>query len=419
MYQHKGSLKESGFEIETLIRVRCLKCGKTHIFNKNEIEPDKWSEESHMGMRTEYAFLFEKECNICGSQIRCTVRVSEYPTGTIEGIPSIECYGCEVIGNVPVKVAYHDYEEYFKSDAIPVLIIPKNERNRLVREVALVNGNALINKAEEYLEDSIQKVTIELPTKRVLFDILVDETDTIHFDENRAVLAEIIDAKNPKKTALRLLGKVAEAVVVRRCSEKEETNKRWLDKARRGISRPDIARRFRAIGTGLHSTKRYFPHKYNPFDTQRDIIWMDKDGKVANIIGSTAVSGLTAGLQIKVSGDGVNYVQKAIVKNKYEVPIIYFPVNDDYEIIVQNIEKKMKEGIIKPVKIGSDFINAEDVDKEAFQMVLDYLPILTDLFEGRMSADDFVKEAIGLAPLENAIFANVFEGNAEKILLFK
>ena len=106
MYQHKGSLKESGFEIETLIRVRCLKCGKTHIFNKNEIEPDKWSEESHMGMRTEYAFLFEKECNICGSQIRCTVRVSEYPTGTIEGIPSIECYGCEVIGNVPVKVAY-------------------------------------------------------------------------------------------------------------------------------------------------------------------------------------------------------------------------------------------------------------------------------------------------------------------------
>ena len=419
MYHNEGGLKESGFEIETLIRVRCLKCGKTHIFNKNDIEPDTWSEESHMGTRTEYTFLFEKECAKCGSQIKCTVRVSEYPTGTIEGSPSIECYGCEVIGNVPVKVAYHDYEEYFKSEAIPCFIIPSKTQQRSTRRIALVDGDALLYKPDEDLESISHKVTIELPTKRILFDILVDETNTIHFDENRAVLAEIIDAKNPRSTALQLLGKVAEAVVVRRCSESEEINKRWLDKARRGISRVDIARRFKAIGTGLHSTKYKYPHKYNPSDSQRDIIWADEKGQVAYIIGSTTVSGLVAGLQIKVSGDGINYVQRAIEKNKYEVPIVYFPINDDYERIVSNLEKKIKEGIILPVRFGSDFMDAKDIDKDAFQMVLDFFPILLGLFNGRISADDFVKEATGIAPLENSILANAFEGNAEKILLFK
>ena len=42
-----------------------------------------------------------------------------------------------------------------------------------------------------------------------------------------------------------------------------------------------------------------------------------------------------------------------------------------------------------------------------------------DLFFGKITADDFVKEAYGIAPLKNAILANTLEERASKILLFR
>ena len=413
----KDYLPVDGFEVVKDIHVRCKNCGLLHIFKKEECSPDTWSEEANMGTRTEYTFLFDDQCKRCGNRLLSTVRVSEYPPGTMEGAPSIECEGCEVIGFDYDSVEYCDYGTYVDSPEISQIIIPRPQQAGHKLDLALDDGQAIVVGNEQLYRNG--HITIEIPTKRQLADILVDETGTIRFDENGAALSEIIDGKNPRNTAMKILGKVAEAVVVRNCVNNPVINKRWLDKARRGISRSDVASRFRAIGTGLHSTKREYPHKYSPSDPQRDIIWMDSKGQVANIIGSGIVSSIQAGLQIKVSGNGVNYVQRAMVKGQYEVPVVYFPINDDFDQIVNNLRKKAAAGAINPIEIGADLIDARDVDRFSFNRVYDYYPLLVDLFYGRVSANDFVKEAYGIAPLQNAILANAFEERATKILLFK
>ncbi|MBQ8940699.1 MAG: hypothetical protein IJ062_02605 [Firmicutes bacterium] len=413
----KDLLSADGFEVVKNIYVRCKNCGGLHIFRKGESSPDTWSEEANMGTRTEYTFLFDGQCKRCGNRLLSTVRVSEYPPGTMEGEPSIECEGCEEIEFSSNSVEYCDYGTYINSPEISHIIIQHPQQVGQKLSFVLDDGQAIVDEDERPYHNG--HITIEVPFKRQLADILLEETGTIRFDGNDAVLSEIIDGKNSRNTAMKILGKVAEAVIVRNCFNNPEINKKWLDKARRGKSKPEIASRFRAIGTGLHSTKREYPHKYNPFDTQRDVIWMDSEGKVANVIGSNVVSGVQAGLQIKVSGNGANYVQRAMIKNQYEVPVVYFPINDDFDQIVSNLRKKAASGEISPIEIGADFIDVREVDKSAFNSVYDYYPILEDLFYGRISANDFVKEAYGIVPLQNAILANALEGVAKRILLFK
>ena len=413
----KDFLPVDGFEIVKDIHVRCKNCGRLHIFKKEECSPDTWSEEANMGTRTEYTFLFDGQCERCGNRLLSTIHVSEYPPGTMEGAPFIECKGCEEIGFSNDNVKYFDYGTYINSPEISQIITSRPKQADQKMKLALDDGQAIVLGSEQLYRNT--HLTIEIPAKRQLADILVDETGTIRFEENGAALSEIIDGKNPRNTAMKILGKVAEAVIVRNCANDQVINKRWLDKARRGLSRSDVASRFKAIGTGLHSTKQEYPHKYSPSDPQRDIIWMDSNGHVANVIGSSIVSSIQAGLQIKVSGNGVNYVQRAIVKGQYEVPVVYFPINDDFDQIVNNLRKKSISGEINPIEIGTDFIDVRDVDKSSFNRVYDFYPLLVDLFYGRISANDFVKEAYGIAPLQNAILANALEKRAKQIFLFK
>lgn len=44
-----------------------------------------------------------------------------------------------------------------------------------------------------------------------------------------------------------------------------------------------VADSFQAIGTGLYSTKRNHPKKFNYTDPQRDIIWINKDEECATM----------------------------------------------------------------------------------------------------------------------------------------
>lgn len=80
---------------------------------------------------------------------------------------------------------------------------------------------------------------------------------------------------------MRLLGKVAEAVIVRNCIDDPQLNRTWISKARKNRTSQRIADTFHAIGTGLNSTKKRYPHKYSPSDPQRDIIWINNDGECA------------------------------------------------------------------------------------------------------------------------------------------
>ena len=262
--------------------------------------------------------------------------------------------------------------------------------------IDIVDGNANIG---DQLHCPNRQTTIWRNTAGGLFPILVEETGSIRFEENKAVFAEILRT-NPKISAMQLLGKVAEAVIVRNCTDDTQLNRIWLSIARKNRTLQKIANSFKAIGTGLHSTKDRYPQKYNPSDPQRDIIWINEKGECALVSGAHSTSGTIAGLQVKVSGNGVNYIQKSLENQRYEVPLVYFPMNNDFERILDRVNRDDMR-----VEPGVDFIDVREIDKDAFFEIKDYYPLLMKLFTGRMSGDDFVREASGSTSIQNGILA--------------
>ena len=150
----------------------------------------------------------------------------------------------------------------------------------------------------------------------------------IIFEENGAFLNFVIQ-ESSKRTVMSQLGKVAEAVVVRRCSESEDINYRMFCIATGKKAHRETAKKFEAIGTGLLDTRIKHNQHYNPQDMQRDIIFVNKsDIPPALMSNATTSAGKYAGLQVKTSDDIIRYILSDVVKGRYSVPIICFPVKD-------------------------------------------------------------------------------------------
>lgn len=146
--------------------------------------------------------------------------------------------------------------------------------------VGLVDGNGNLLSSQSYMEYqySHRSREIIIPVRGGrLIEILQDDLGNISYENNRPVLKNIF-VSNVNVTAMSLLGKVAEAVIVRRCQENEELNRQLFQLARRKGTIRRTSRRFKAVGTGLKPTQIQYPQRYNPLDTQRDIIWVDERG---------------------------------------------------------------------------------------------------------------------------------------------
>lgn len=97
-----------------------------------------------------------------------------------------------------------------------------------------------------------------------LFDILFDDLGYINYDKNTDSIKLILQADFAKADliprSMRLLGRIAEAVVVRNCREISEINKKWLTCAKKMNKTVDIAisDKFIAIGTGHKYTRDCF-----------------------------------------------------------------------------------------------------------------------------------------------------------------
>ncbi len=390
---------EHGIQIQNDTMLRCLNCGSVFFVSPEEFDCDEYNDCGPMGDRIEYDFQAHCSCPHCEQGIALIQRASEYPINCVEYVDFPKCSGGEILVPPRVDIAFFDEDIYISEH-------PHHSRNFMPEPQVLDIGCKLpvdIVDGNAYLSDRVnlpkRQLTLYLNPARRLLPILVDETGSIRFEDNRAVFTEIIQT-NPKITAMRLLGKVAEAVIVRNCDDNPQLNRVWLAKARRNRTIQRIADSFQAIGTGLHSTKRRYPQKYNPSDSQRDIVWINAKGDYALAAGGRTTAGMTAGLQIKVSGNGMNYLKKSLINRRYEVPLVYFPMNDDFERILDCVNKK--EVIVEP---GFDFIDVRELDADAFFEVQDYYPLLIDLYSGRISGDDFVREAKGIFPLRNGVLA--------------
>lgn len=392
-------IEESGIQVQKDIPVQCLNCGTDFAISREEIETGTSNDHGPQGYRIYYYYDAECCCPNCGNRITYSQQASEYPEGAIEFIDKPRCSG-GIIFNVDIDMVSYDDEFYISEygryygyrESNPEKIPFGQQLN-----IDAYNGDGFL-LGKNSPQGGISKIWVN-PAGQLL-PILVDETGSIRFDENKAVFAAVL-SQNPNADAMKLLGKVAEAVIVRRCAENKGNNKTWLTIGRQGRTIQRIADSFRAIGTGLNSTKRNYPHKYDPGNPQRDIIWIDQNGNCALKAGAGYAAGSIAGLQVKVSGNGPNYVQKALVDHRYEVPMVYFPMNNDYDLILDHL---FKRGI--QVNTEWEFIDARNVDMDAYDEVKYYYPLLLGLFKGTISADAFVQEATGIIPIRNSIIAS-------------
>lgn len=399
------------FEIAKDFLIECILCGEQYRIDRHSLNisvMDHYAD-TEQGRMSEHYFFGECNCKGCGERLFYRVKAYECPAGEFHHMD----YLCDDV-------------DFLEEPKIKVLGMPSKERRihissqiheRLLREtselqIALINGNGQI--VDPWRRGTISTLQVPISGRR-LADILIDDLGCISFWDNRFVLNEILTS-NATRTINNLLGKIAEAVIVRRCRDDVEINRRWLEKARRKLTSLDEAKEYNAVGTGLKSTFTRYPGTYSPNDTQRDIVWVDERGNLAFVSGGTEKSGRIAGLQIKVSGSGDRYVLSDILSLRYEVPVVYFAVNDDYERLVEKFEKR-KTGIAD-AEVGVDFLDVREIDPEAYEEVMSYRPMIQKLINQSLSIEELIFETYSQPSLQNALMSSALSNESNQILIY-
>jgi len=257
-----------------------------------------------------------------------------------------------------------------------------------------------------------------------LLDLLQYDLGIVTVDNEKLKLQYVKPGQrkdvNVNTESMKLLGRLAEALIVRRCNKDIKKNRVWASYARRGIEVASLDK-YIAIGTGLDSTKnnKLYHTKYSPSDTQRDIIWVKKDDPMKELqMGTIRNQGYRVGLQVKVSQNGANVVRSLLNPElndvKYEVPIVYFDLKRDFFKVV---EKLRQETILfgnKNWEIGVDIIAGRDIDPELHDTLLHFYPLVKKLLEGKLELSDLTQE---LPELKTAITSRFIETTGIKLNL--
>ena len=249
-----------------------------------------------------------------------------------------------------------------------------------------------------------------------LFDILYDDHGLIRYEDNKFALSKII-ALDTNRTVMSIAGKVGESVVVRRCKQYANLNLLWMRIASGKQVQRSTAIRYRAVGTGFKSTERDYPKVYNPQDTQRDIIWLDDEGFRYQIAGSTSTAGIDAGLQVKVSTDGMRYVYHDVLDSIYEIPLVYFDLNNDYGIVYRRVQQELNRRGENTRNLQDWFISGREIDPDAFDEIEYYTDMIRALVKGRLTVDSLINRAERFPSFGSAVMAGTMETVASQIIV--
>ena len=334
-------------------------------------------------------------------------------------------HAMHICGFTPVEYNELNWEYTVKSRRDPTSVM--QERNRLLSEqrhkqyLAETNSYKTINiqkpAEKRIIIDDEQQILIndqgtwtissspsghiEVPSLFVnhIAEILVEDTGIIYYDTNKDTFCSVLESTiKQEQRLMQLMGSIGEAIIVHRCHDNRIINQRWLSIAMMTLlDDEDYADNYTALGTGLKSTKKTNPHLYNPFDTQNDIIWIDdQENRVIRSQSRDSV-GIYAALQVKASIHGMQYILPDLLNRRYDVPMAYYPINDDYDVIAKAAP------MVQP---GVDFIDVREVDKGAFEELKYYWSLLYDLSQGFIKPIDIINEATSLPALKNGIFAS-------------
>jgi hypothetical protein len=248
-------------------------------------------------------------------------------------------------------------------------------------EIAVMGRDGTVRIVQTY-SDYLRNPNITMQCAiygKSLVDILIEESYISSDLELKQILTN-----DPYADATRLIGNIAEALVVKYCNEFPDVNRTLARYARFGQRETKTLDNYMAIGTGLNKIKNMFPQHYQPNDTQRDIIWIDKkdNSKQLACIGSTSNSTKTAGLQVKASHDGVRYVLPNITD--YFYPILYFDLNDDWGLL--------KKALIER-RINARLIHPDEIMREIKEHLKGYFKIVIALINNEITVQELIRKS--------------------------
>lgn len=248
-------------------------------------------------------------------------------------------------------------------------------------KIVVIGSDGCVRECQKY-SDFLTDPAIEIQTAfcgNSLIDLLVQES---YISENLDLLQVLTG--NPHADAMRLIGNLAEALVVKYCNEYPEVNRALACYARLGVKRTNFLDNYLAIGTGSKVTQSLYPFHYQPQDRQRDIIWVDKNdaSKQLACIGGSINSVKPAGLQIKASHDG-QYIIRSI--SDYYYPILYFDLNDDWHIT---------KNALQSVNENATLIHPDEILREIKEVLKIYFKLVVNIIEERISIQDVIQQSI-------------------------
>ncbi|MCO8321129.1 hypothetical protein ABEG10_11780 [Burkholderia cenocepacia] len=213
-----------------------------------------------------------------------------------------------------------------------------------------------------------------------LLDILVEES----YISSTLQLNQILTG-NPNADATRMIGSIAECLVVDICHKYPEANRLLGMHARFGSRASSKLDQYVAVATGSMRTKRLYGQHYNPSDTQRDVIWVEKENtqnQLLCISSNNSISAKPAGLQIKASHDGVRYVLPTI--QNYHYPVLYFDLDGDWV--------KVREAMIAQ-NITCPLINPDSIYRELRHALQAYFNIVVAIIEGKTTIQQVITDS--------------------------
>jgi hypothetical protein len=272
----------------------------------------------------------------------------------------------------------------------------------------IVEGDSGEVRHVQSLADFLQKPSLQVQIAtygKTLLDILVEES---YISEN-LVLRQVLTG-NPHADATRLIGSIAESLVVDYCSKDTYVNQTLAMYARSGLRQTQNLNDYVAVATGSMRTKRNYGQHYNPSDTQRDIIWVEKnntENQLLCISKKNNVSAKPAGLQVKASHDGVNYVLPTI--EAYHYPILYFDLNDDWGVVNKAVMQNFP---------GSILIHPDEIQREIKNILRGFFDIVLSIINGTITVHELIKELTyeGLSVFKSGVDAAKVTTD-EKIIL--
>ena len=217
-----------------------------------------------------------------------------------------------------------------------------------------------------------------------------------------------IHTQNPYADAVRLTGNIAEALVVEYCNKYPEINRTLACYARCGEREHKNLDNYFAIGTASKVTHYKYLQHYNPHDTQHDIIWVDKTDVTRQLacVGGTGSSVKPAGIQIKVSTDGLSNVLPDICH--YDCPILYFDLKDDWYRVKSALREK---------GISATLINSDEISLEIKKTLKAYFDLILQLRNGSLTIEHLIEIAkyYQFSPLLSGIAAS--SSNADRTII--